>query len=65
MADVLKIDRECPNCHKITVLAVTGQGFKAWDMGRGAFVQDAFCRGNLRLRMESALNRRIAQNVGD
>ncbi len=42
MADVLKIDRECPNCHKITVLAVTGQGFKAWDMGRGAFVQDAF-----------------------
>jgi len=30
-----------------------------------AFMQDSFGRGNLRLRVEPSLDRRITQNVGD
>ena len=42
MADKVTIERECNTCHTITVLAVTAEGFAAWDQGKGAYVQTAF-----------------------
>jgi hypothetical protein len=42
MAETISIDRECPNCRKVTVLVVSGKSFLSWDMGRGVHVQDAF-----------------------
>jgi hypothetical protein len=42
MAETVSIERECASCHTVHVLVVTAKGFAAWDMGRGAFIQDAF-----------------------
>jgi hypothetical protein len=42
MADTVSIERQCASCHTVHVLVVTAKGFRAWDMGRGAFIQDAF-----------------------
>ena len=42
MADTVKIERTCTSCGAVHVLTVSATGFAAWDMGRGAFIQDAF-----------------------
>jgi hypothetical protein len=42
MADTVKIERVCVNCRAAHVLTVTAKGFAAWDLGKGAYVQDAF-----------------------
>jgi hypothetical protein len=42
MSELVAIERECMSCHGVTVLTVTGAGFRAWDMGRGAHIQAAF-----------------------
>jgi hypothetical protein len=42
MADTINITRTCPSCASPIALTVPAAGFAAWDLGRGAFVHDAF-----------------------
>ncbi len=42
MADTITIERECKQCRQVTTLSVTAEGFAAWDLGKGAYVQNAF-----------------------
>ena len=42
MADTINITRECGHCHAPKTITVSRTGYQAWDMGRGAFVQEAF-----------------------
>src|SRR6185436_16180737 len=42
MADTVNITRTCGNCRKEITLTVTAAGYRAWDQGRGAYVQVAF-----------------------
>jgi hypothetical protein len=42
MADTVNIERTCTHCSAVYTVTVSAKGFAAWDMGRGAHLQDAF-----------------------
>jgi hypothetical protein len=42
MADTINIEKRCGQCLTVYTLTVSGEGFRVWNMGQGAYVQDAF-----------------------